>query len=492
MQKIIGHFVNGCVVKQLNEGEYAPIINPASGQQIADLHFAKPELTAQAIAVAKAAFSVWSVVPAVKRARILFKFKSLVEEHITALATLISEENGKTLADAINEMLRGIEVIEFACGIPSLQKGNFSENVGTQVDSYTIRQPLGVCVGFTPFNFPAMVPMWMFPIAIACGNSFILKPSEKVPSLAVKLAELFHQAGLPAGVLQVVHGAKKVVDQLLAAPDIHAVSFVGSTAVAQYIYATAASFGKRVQALGGAKNHCVVMPDADIESAVASIKGAAFGAAGQRCMSISVVVTVGDDTAKQFIASLSAELQRINLADIGPIQNENHRAKIISMIDKGVYAGAKLIIDGREHSEFKKSRGFFLGPTLFDNVTTNMGIYQQEIFGPVLCIVRVDTLEQALKIINDNPYGNGTAIFTQSGAVARKFSTEVQVGMVGVNVPIPVPMAFYSFGGWKQSLFGDSNVYGSAAVNFYTKLKTVTTRWPDVQEKMTDFGMPVS
>jgi len=498
MQKIIGHFINGNLVKKLNFSLSVPVLNPALGSIIADLHFANPSLITEAIDGAKRAFAAWSIVPPVKRARVLFKAKQLIEQHLDDLAQIITEEHGKTLEDAKNEIQRGIEIIEFACGIPNLLKGGFSENAATHVDSYTLRQALGVCVGFTPFNFPAMVPMWMFPIAIACGNTFILKPSEKVPSLSVKLAELFHQAGLPAGVLQVVHGAKEVVDQLLESPDVKAVSFVGSTPVAQYVYAKSAHFGKRVQALGGAKNHCIVMPDADIDYVVNSIKGAAFGAAGQRCMSISVVVTVGDYTADHLVDKLHESLEAIKIGngtkdkiEMGPIQNEAHRARIISMIESGVASGAKLIIDGREHVEARKSKGFFLGPSLFDYVTADMEIYQQEIFGPVLCVVRTDSLEQAINLINNNPYGNGTAIFTQSGAVARKFSSDVQAGMVGINVPIPVPMAFYSFGGWKQSLFGDSNVYGPESINFYTKLKTVTTRWPNVQENTPDFGMPI-
>jgi malonate-semialdehyde dehydrogenase (acetylating)/methylmalonate-semialdehyde dehydrogenase len=498
MQKVIPHFINGNLVYIHAKTPPSIIMNPALGTPIAELYFADAAMIQQAIFGAKSAFKSWAALPVVKRARILFKFKQLLEEKLLDLAEIITAEHGKTLDDAKGEMLRGIEIIEFACGIPHLLKGSFSDNVGTNVDSYTMRQPLGVCVGFTPFNFPAMVPMWMFPIAIACGNCFILKPSEKVPSLSVKLAELFSQAGLPPGVLQVIHGDKTVVDCLLESPDVQAVSFVGSTQVAKYIYATSAKYGKRVQALGGAKNHGIVMPDAELSSAVNSIKGAAFGAAGQRCMSISVVIAVGDYIADMLIAELRETLQDIRIGngakddiDMGPIQNAAHRDNILAMIEKGLTAGAKLVVDGRDFAITKKSKGFFLGPSVFDYVTSDMEIYQQEIFGPVLCIMRAPDLNAALKIINDNAYGNGAAIYTQSGAVAHKFAANVQAGMVGINVPIPVPMAFYSFGGWKQSMFGHANMYGQEGVNFYTKLKTVTARWPEVQQ-YAEYEMPVS
>jgi len=499
MVKVIPHFVNGKLVEVQHKDNPTIIMNPALGTPSAELYFADPELIQIAIAGAKAAFVSWSAVPVVKRARVLFKFKQLLEENLQSLAEIITAEHGKTLEDAKGEMQRGIEVVEFACGIPHLLKGTFSDNVGTQVDSYTMRHPLGVCAGFTPFNFPAMVPMWMFPLAIACGNSFILKPSEKVPSLSVKLAQLFLQAGLPPGVLQVIHGDKTVVDTLIEDPNVQAISFVGSTPVAKYIYATSAMFGKRVQALGGAKNHCIVMPDADITSAINSIKGAAFGAAGQRCMSISVVVVVGEYMADRVVVELNESLRDIRVGngskdniDMGPIQNATHRDNIIAMIENGIAAGARLIVDGRDFEISKKSKGFFLGPTLFDYVTTDMEIYQKEIFGPVLCVVRATDLDSAIKIVNDHPYGNGAAIYTQSGSAARKFAATVEAGMVGINVPIPVPMAFYSFGGWKQSMYGHANMYGQDGVNFYTKLKTITARWPEISNTMAQFEMPVA
>jgi malonate-semialdehyde dehydrogenase (acetylating)/methylmalonate-semialdehyde dehydrogenase len=496
MQRIVPHFINGKLVDQVTKGDHCTIWNPAQGTASAEVYFADEAMVAAAIKGACTAFATWSVVPAVKRARIMFKFKELLEDNLIELAEIITNEHGKTLDDAKGEMLRGIEIVEFACGIPNLLKGSFSENVATQVDSYTVRQPLGVCAGFTPFNFPAMVPMWMFPIAIACGNCFILKPSEKVPSLSVRLAELLQKAGLPPGVLQVLQGDKALVDALIAAPEIQAISFVGSTPVAKHIYTACASNGKRVQALGGAKNHCVVMPDADMDMVINSIKGAAFGAAGQRCMSVSVVVAVGDHTADHLAIQLSEALQNIRIGpgtkdniEMGPVQNAAHRENILRMIQSGLESGAKLIVDGRDFEIVKKSKGFFLGPSLFDNVTTDMEIYQKEIFGPVLCIVRVPDLDTALQVINDNPYGNGTAIYTESGAAARKFALAVQAGMVGINVPIPVPMAFYSFGGWKNSKFGDANMYGIEGLNFYTKLKTVTSRWPEQHHNSSGFAI---
>ncbi len=499
MQKNIPHFVNGKLVEPRFKDRHLTIMNPALGIPTAELWFADDELITVAIQGALTAYSTWSLVPAVRRVRVLFKFKQLLEDNLLELAEIITAEHGKTIEDAKGEMQRGIEVVEFACGIPHLLKGSFSENVATNVDSYTIRQPLGVCVGFTPFNFPAMVPMWMFPIAIACGNTFILKPSEKVPTLSVELAKLFHEAGLPPGVLQVIHGDKAVVDALLKAPQVQAVSFVGSTAVAKQIYATSAQYGKRVQALGGAKNHCVVMPDADMDMVVSGIRGAAFGAAGQRCMSISVVVAVGEYTADHLAIRLKADLQEIRIGngaksgiDMGPVQNAAHRDSIISMIEKGIEAGAHLVVDGRAFEIAQKSKGFFLGPSLFDYVTADMEIYQQEIFGPILCIMRTKDLESAIDIINNHQYGNGTAIYTQSGAAARMFVTNIQSGMVGVNVPIPVPMAFYSFGGWKNSKFGDANMYGPEGVNFYTKLKIVTSRWPELGHDEPTYAMPVT
>ena len=424
------------------------------------------------------------------------KFLVLMQANQMELARLVSEEHGKTLPDALGSVQRGIEVIEFACGIPHLLKGEYTENAGTGVDSHTLRQSVGVCAGITPFNFPAMVPLWMFPVAIACGNTFILKPSEKVPSTSMKIAELLKEADLPDGVFNIVHGDKEAVDSLINHPGIHAVSFVGSTPIAKYIYETCATSGKRVQALGGAKNHAVVLPDADLEFTADALIGAAYGSAGERCMAISAVVAVGaiGDPLVQLLAKKAAQIRvgpgNAEGMDMGPLVTFAHRAKVAGYIDAGVVEGANLITDGRNTSIPDYEGGFFLGTTLFDQVKPHMSIYRDEIFGPVLVVLRASTLEESIALVNANPYGNGTAIFTNSGGAARRFEEEVQAGMVGVNVPIPVPMAFYSFGGWKASLFGDLHVHGMEGVKFYTRTKVVTTRWPHDETPAAGFNMP--
>jgi malonate-semialdehyde dehydrogenase (acetylating)/methylmalonate-semialdehyde dehydrogenase len=424
------------------------------------------------------------------------KFLQLLQANQKDLARLVTEEHGKTLPDAMGSVQRGIEVVEFACGIPHLLKGEHSDNVGTDVDCHTVRQPIGVCAGITPFNFPVMVPLWMFPVAIACGNTFILKPSEKVPSASMRMAELFKEAGLPDGVLNVVHGDKEAVDAILAHPGIATVSFVGSTPIAKYIYETCAKNGKRVQALGGAKNHAVVLPDADLEFTADALIGAGYGSAGERCMAISAVVAVGA-AADPLVALLKKKAEAIVVGpgdkegvDMGPLVTRQHRDKVSSYVDTGVKEGAKLVVDGRGQKVPGGESGFFLGTTLFDNVTPDMKIYQDEIFGPVLVVVRAGTLEEAIALVNRNPYANGTAIFTESGGAARRFEAEIQVGMVGVNVPIPVPVAFYSFGGWKNSLFGDLHVHGVEGVKFYTRTKVITTRWPHQDTPAPGLNMP--
>ena len=428
----------------------------------------------------------------------MFKFKELLELHRDELVDIISLEHGKVIPDAAGSLQRGIEVVEFACGIPHLLKGEFSEQVGTGVDCYSMRQPIGVCAGVTPFNFPAMVPMWMFPIAIVCGNCFILKPSEKNPSCSVKLAELLKEAGLPDGVMNVVHGDKEMVDAILEHPDIATFSFVGSTPVAEYVYNKASSFGKRVQALGGAKNHAVVMPDADLEQTANAIIGAAYGSAGERCMAISAVIAV-DSIAEPLKEILVRKMGALKIGpgndpsnDMGPLITKEHKKKVMNYIQDGVSAGAELVIDGREHPITNGGEGFFLGPSLFDRVSPDMKIYLEEIFGPVLVMLRAKDFQQALDLVNNNRFGNGVAVFTSNGSIAREFTNKVQIGMVGVNVAIPVPLAFYSFGGWKDSIYGSSNIYGMDGVRFFTKLKTVTTRWPDLnQSSAVDLSMPI-
>jgi malonate-semialdehyde dehydrogenase (acetylating)/methylmalonate-semialdehyde dehydrogenase len=430
--------------------------------------------------LAAAALTAWAATPPLQRARVLFRFKELIEQHRDELAALITAEHGKVLADARGEVTRGLEVVEFACGIPHLLKGEFSENVGSGVDSWSLRQAVGVCVGITPFNFPAMVPLWMFPIAIACGNTFILKPSEKDPSCPLRLAELFTEAGLPPGVFNVLNGDREAVDALLTHPQVSAVSFVGSTPVAMHVYRTAAEHGKRVQALGGAKNHMVVLPDADVELAANALMGAAYGSAGERCMAISVAVAVGA-AGDRLVKALQPKLAALTIGpgttdvDMGPLVTSEHRERVRGYIDAGVSEGATLVVDGRPRTI--AGEGFFLGPSLFDHVTPSMRIYREEIFGPVLVVVRAGSFAEALQLVSAHEFGNGTSIFTRDGRAAREFASQVAAGMVGINVPIPVPMAFHSFGGWKRSLFGDLNVHGPDGVRFYTRLKTVTARW---------------
>ena len=472
---------------------YGDVFNPALGQVTKRVVYADEALVDKAVKAAAAALPAWRDTPPLRRARVMQRFLGLLQENQKALAALVTEEHGKTLPDAMGSVQRGIEVVEFACGIPHLLKGEHAENVGTQVDTHTLRQPVGVCAGITPFNFPVMVPLWMFPMAIACGNTFILKPSEKVPSASVRMAELFREAGLPDGVFNVVHGDKAAVDALLHHEGVKAVSFVGSTPIAKYIYETCARQGKRVQALGGAKNHAVVLPDADLEFAADALIGAAYGSAGERCMAISAVVAVGA-AGDKLVSLLKEKAAAIKVGpgdaqgiDMGPLVTAEHRDRVASFIEQGKKEGATVVVDG---SRAPVKEGFFLGTTLFDRVTPQMEIYKHEIFGPVLAVLRADTLEEAIALVNRNPYANGTAIFTESGGAARRFQNEIQVGMVGINVPIPVPVAFFSFGGWKNSLFGDLHVHGVEAVKFYTRTKVVTTRWPHQDTPAPGFNMP--
>jgi malonate-semialdehyde dehydrogenase (acetylating)/methylmalonate-semialdehyde dehydrogenase len=476
------------------------VTDPATGAVTKKVPFCNDADIASAVAAARAAFPAWRDTPPLRRARILMRYRELLDAHRSELAQLVTAEHGKTLADAAGSVQRGIEVVEFAMGIPHLVKGEHSEEVGTGVDCHSLRQPLGVCTGITPFNFPVMVPLWMYPVAIACGNTFVLKPSEKVPSASMRMAELFKEAGLPDGVFNVVHGDKEAVDALLAHPDVKAVSFVGSTPIAQYIYETCARNGKRVQALGGAKNHAVVLPDADLEFAADALIGAAYGSAGERCMAISAVVAVGD-TGDALVAKLRDKAAGLKIGpgagkvggrepDMGPLVTRAHRDKVAGYVDKGVAEGAQLVLDGRGLKVPGHDNGFFLGASLFDRVKPEMTIYRDEIFGPVLIVLRVKTLDEAIALINANPYANGTAVFTRSGGAARRFEREIEVGMVGINVPIPVPVAFFSFGGWRGSLFGDQHVHGMEGVRFYTRGKVVTTRWPDANALPAGFNMP--
>ncbi|HKE94664.1 MAG TPA: CoA-acylating methylmalonate-semialdehyde dehydrogenase [Povalibacter sp.] len=492
----LGHFIGGKDITG-ESGRSGPVYNPATGAIAKRVDLAAAAETRAAIAAARAALPGWMETPPLQRARVLFRFKALLDSHIDELAALITSEHGKVLADARGEVTRGIEVVEFACGIPHLLKGEFSDSVGSGIDSWSLRQPVGVCAGITPFNFPAMVPMWMFPVALACGNTFVLKPSEKDPSCGLRLAQLLHEAGLPPGVLNVVNGDREAVDTLLTDPDVAAVSFVGSTPVAQHVYATASQHGKRVQALGGAKNHMVVMPDANPRLAAQALMGAAYGSAGERCMAISVAVAVGAagdrlvETLQPMIAALKIGAGTQEGVEMGPLVTPEHLARVRGYIDLGVSEGATLVADGRRHSVVGHEKGFYLGATLFDNVQPQMRIYREEIFGPVLVVVRVPDLDSALRLVNEHEFGNGTAIFTGDGDAARRFAHAVQAGMVGVNVPIPVPMAFHSFGGWKRSLFGDLHVHGPDGVRFYTRLKTVTSRWPTGIRAGSDFVMPI-
>jgi malonate-semialdehyde dehydrogenase (acetylating)/methylmalonate-semialdehyde dehydrogenase len=491
--KRIDHWIAGAAV-QSTSGRTGPVFNPATGQQTAEVAFASVEEVDAAIAAAKEAFASWRTVSLSRRAEVLFRIRELVHQRREDIARLLTAEHGKVLSDALGEVARGLEVIEYACGIPTLLKGGFSEQASTGIDVYSIRQPLGVVAGITPFNFPAMVPMWMWGPAIACGNTFVLKPSEKDPSASNYVAELLQQAGLPDGVFNVVHGDKVAVDRLLEHPDVVAVSFVGSTPIARSIYETGTKHGKRVQALGGAKNHMVVLPDADVSMAADAAVSAAYGSAGERCMAISVVVAVGE-VADPLVGAIKERLPNITVGDgmeptseMGPLVTRAHRDKVASYLESGPAQGAKLVADGRETTP--DGDGFFLGASLLDNVTPDMDAYKDEIFGPVLSVVRVDTYDEALHLVNDNPYGNGTAIFTRDGGVARQFEFDVNAGMVGINVPIPVPVAFYSFGGWKASLFGDSHIYGPEGINFYTRGKVVTSRWPDPATSTVNLGFP--
>ena len=477
--------------------QLADILNPATGAVIRQAPLANAADVHAAVSAAKAAFPAWRATTPLRRARILTRFRELMEENRDELARLASEEHGKTLVDAAGSVQRGIEVIEFASGVPHLLKGERAEDVGRGIDCHSLLQPIGVCVGITPFNFPAMVPLWMFPVAIACGNTFVLKPSEKVPSCSLKMAALFKEAGLPDGVLNVITGDKVAVDALLAHPDVGAISFVGSTPVAKHVYETGARHGKRVQALGGAKNHAVVMPDADMEFTADAIVGAAYGSAGERCMAISTVVAVGAagdalmPLLQQKAAGLKVGAGSETGIDMGPVISGAHRERIVSLIDSGVAQGATLALDGRGLQVPGHAQGFFVGPTLFDQVTPDMTIYQEEIFGPVLIVLRAASFDDAVRLINANPYGNGTAVFTRSGHWARRFENEIEVGMVGINVPIPVPMAFFSFGGWKASLFGDLHMHGMEGVYFYTRTKVVTSRWPaPTEHSTTTLAMP--
>jgi malonate-semialdehyde dehydrogenase (acetylating)/methylmalonate-semialdehyde dehydrogenase len=478
-------------------GRSGEVFDPARGEVIRRAPFASAEEVGAAVSSARSAFPAWRDTPPLRRARILARFRELLEAHRDGLARLVCEEHGKTLPDAGGSVQRGIEVVEFASGIPHLLKGERAEDVGRAIDCHSVLQPLGVCAGITPFNFPAMVPLWMFPVAIACGNTFVLKPSEKVPSTALRMAELLAEAGLPEGVLNVVPGDREAVDALLAHPDVAAVSFVGSTPVARHVYETATRHGKRVQALGGAKNHAVVLPDADLAFAADALVGAAYGSAGERCMAISAVVAVGP-AADPLVEAIAERARRLPVGpgtrkgvEMGPVISAAHRERIRGFVAAGVTEGAKLVLDGRTLEVPEGGRGFFIGPSLFDRVTPGMSIYREEIFGPVLVVLRAGTLDEAIDLVNRNPYGNGTAIFTRSGFAAQRFAREIQVGMVGVNVAIPVPVAFFSFGGWKQSLFGDLHVHGPEGVAFYTRSKVVTTRWPaGDEEARTTLAMP--
>jgi malonate-semialdehyde dehydrogenase (acetylating)/methylmalonate-semialdehyde dehydrogenase len=473
------------------------VFNPATGEQVAELPLSTVEEVNAAVAAAKAAASAWGTTPPLKRAALMFRFRELVQSNADRIARAISGEHGKTHDDALGEVQRGLEVVDFACGIPNVLKGEFSRNVGPDVDTYADRQPLGVVAGITPFNFPAMVPMWMFPMAIACGNTFVLKPSERDPSAPMVLYDLFREAGFPEGVLNVVHGDKEAVDALLDHPDVKAVSFVGSTPIAHYVYTRGTASGKRVQALGGAKNHMVVMPDADMDKAADALMGAGYGSAGERCMAISVAVPIGDETADRLVEKLAPRVQSLKIgpstdreAEMGPLVTKQHQEKVLGYLDKGVEEGADLVVDGRGLKLQGYENGYFVGGSLFDRVTRDMTIYKEEIFGPVLSVVRAGTYDEAVDMINEHQYGNGTAIFTRDGDAARSFADAIEIGMVGINVPIPVPVAYHSFGGWKQSLFGDHGIYGPEGVRFYTRLKTITTRWPAGIKEGAVFNFP--
>jgi malonate-semialdehyde dehydrogenase (acetylating) / methylmalonate-semialdehyde dehydrogenase len=490
--KPINHWIGGAPY-QGQSGRTGPVYNPATGRATGAVDFATVEEVDRAVQAAKAAFPAWRALSLARRAELLFAIRELVHERRRDLAEILTAEHGKVLSDATGEVTRGLEVIEFCCGIPHLLKGGMSEQASTGIDVYSIRQPLGVVAGITPFNFPAMVPMWMWAPAIACGNTFVLKPSEKDPSASVYTAQLLKEAGLPDGVFNVVHGDKVAVDAILSHEDVAAISFVGSTPIARYVYETATSRGKRCQALGGAKNHMVVLPDADIEMAADAAVSAGYGSAGERCMAVSMVVAVGD-VADPLVAAIKKRIPNVKVGDgmdpsseMGPLITREHRDRVASYLDSGAEQGASVVVDGRESCP---EDGFYLGASLLDNVTPEMGAYRDEIFGPVLGVTRVGTYDEALKLVNENPYGNGTAIFTRDGGVARQFQFDVQAGMVGINVPIPVPVAYYSFGGWKASLFGDRHIYGPEGIDFYTRTKVVTSRWPDPATSKVDLGFP--
>ncbi|MBC3809899.1 MULTISPECIES: CoA-acylating methylmalonate-semialdehyde dehydrogenase [Undibacterium] len=497
MTSLIQHFMNGQVVSSAS-GRQQDVFNPATGAVVAQVVLANLDEVNAVVAAAKAAAPAWAETAPLKRARIMFKFKELLDQHHKEIAALITREHGKVLSDAMGEVTRGIEIVEFACGMPQLLKTQFSDNIGGGIDNYNLRQPLGVTAGITPFNFPFMVPMWMAPLAIATGNTFILKPSERDPSCALLIADLLKKAGLPDGVFGVLQGDKVAVDGLLQHPDVSAVSFVGSTPIAEYIYSEGTRLGKRVQALGGAKNHLVVMPDANLDQAVDALMGAAYGSAGERCMAISVAVAVGD-VADKLVAALVPRVKTLIIkngmeadAEMGPVVTAVHKAKIEGYIADGVAEGAQLLVDGRGFSVPGHEGGFFLGGTLFDHVKEGMKIHREEIFGPVLCIIRVPDFASAVELINRHEFGNGVSLFTSDGNTAREFSRRIQVGMVGINVPIPVPMAWHSFGGWKRSLFGDQHAYGEEGIRFYTRYKSVMQRWPDSIGKGAEFTMPVA
>ncbi len=488
----INHFIGGASFTGAS-GRFSDVFNPNTGEVQARVQLASVAEMDRAVQAAQGAFDGWSSTNPQRRARVMFEFKRLVEANMDELAEMLSSEHGKVIADARGDVARGLDVIEFACGIPHALKGEYTWGAGPGIDVYSMRQPLGVVAGITPFNFPAMIPMWMFGVAIAVGNTFILKPSERDPSLPVRLGELMMEAGAPAGVLNVVHGDKTAVDAILTHPQIHAVSFVGSSDIASYVYQTGAAHGKRVQAMGGAKNHGIVLPDADMDQVIKDLSGAAFGSAGERCMALPVVVPVGKATADELRERMVAEIPRLKVgvstdadAHYGPVVTAQHRARIADWIEKGVQEGAELVVDGRDFSLQGHEKGYFMGPSLFDNVTPGMESYKEEIFGPVLQIVRAASFEEALHLPSQHQYGNGVAIFTQNGRVARDFAARVNVGMVGINVPIPVPVAYHTFGGWKRSAFGDTNQHGMEGVKFWTKVKTVTARWPDSEMEHAD------
>jgi malonate-semialdehyde dehydrogenase (acetylating)/methylmalonate-semialdehyde dehydrogenase len=492
-----GHWIDGQRVEAPSERRME-LFNPATGEGGVTVSLAGPDTVAAAVRSAARAWPAWAETPPVRRARVMFRFKELVEARTGDLAAIITREQGKVLADARGEVMRGIEIIEFATGIPHLLKGDYSDQVATGIDQYSLRQPLGVVAGITPFNFPVMVPMWMFPLALACGNTFVLKPSERDPSASVLMAELLQEAGLPDGVFQVVQGDKNAVDALLAAPEIQALSFVGSTPIAASIYAQGSARGKRVQALGGAKNHLVVMPDADLDQVEDALIGAAYGAAGERCMAISVAVAVGN-VADALVARLQKRLARLRVGDgadpaseMGPLVTAVHRQRVLDYVNTGIAEGARLVVDGRGLTVPGREKGYFLGPCLFDDVRPGMRIYHEEIFGPVLSIVRVPDLDAALALVNEHEFGNGVALYTADGASAREFTRRARIGMIGINVPLPVPTAYYSFGGWKRSLFGDTHIYGMEGVRFYTRYKAVMQRWGDVNRAGAQFAMPTS